>query len=257
MKKRLINWIIKVRNKILFRLGNGTSGIWGLNHGEEWEDATFDTILFHWIMKNPLRQAVKLMPDIPQPWLDGLTGTQRLLYEIGKEKWYDCDKSQNRKDQFWKPFLYALILWQHDEVMEPFDRVFYEVLTKRDEFFIRVDRLDPANWYMDDNPKKPFETDIKKSDCGTRQGRIQRIEMEDPAVRYNTIMPDKVIVLEERPARNFVCLRKPDGALYYVLINRHKYIQTVGGGYGFAVLGRHDVLLDAIMAAQKIEELKE
>jgi hypothetical protein len=250
MKQQVFSWLIKIRNRILKWIATSDQ-ITGLNKSPEWDAANVETILFHWIMKNPLRQAVKLMPDIPQPWLDGLTGTQRILYEIGKEKWYDCDKSQNRIDQFWKPFCYALVLWQHDEVMEPFDRLFYEVLAKRDDFFIRVDRLDPDNWYMDDNPKI-----TPKPHIGS-QGRCQRIEMEDPAVRYDTLMPDKVIVLEERPARNFVCLRKPNGALYYVMINRHKYIQTVGGGYGFAVIGRHDVLLDAIMAAQKIEELKE
>ena len=257
MKQQFFDWLIRVRNRILRWIATSDK-ITGLNGKPDWDAANFETIMFHWIMKNPLRQAVKLMPDIPQPWLDGLTGSRRMLYEIGKEKWHDCDKSQNRKDQFWKPFCYALVLWQHDEVMEPFDRLFYEILAKRDDFFIRVDRLDPNNWYMDVNPKiSPIFICPNHPRNGSHPGRCQRIEMEDPAVRYNTLFPDKVIVLEERPARNFVCLRKPDGALYYVLINRHKYIQTVGGGYGFAVLGRHDVLLDAIMAAQKIEELKE
>ena len=124
MKQQFFDWLIKIRNRILKRIATSDQ-ITGLNKSPEWDAANVETILFHWIMKNPLRQAVKLMPDIPQPWLDGLTGTRRILYEIGKEKWHDCDKSQNRIDQFWKPFCYALVLWQHVGILFHVDISFF------------------------------------------------------------------------------------------------------------------------------------
>ena len=238
--------LIRARNRVLRWIGEHGSAIWGLNKSPEWDAATPETIIFHWIMKNPLRQAVRLMPDIPDRWMAELTGSQKLLYEIGKEMWKDCDRSQNRVDQFWKPFCFVLVLWHRDEVAEPFDRLLYEVLRRRDEFYISIDRQDPTHWYMDNNPKLPDK----------RGGRVMRIESEDPPVRFDTLNPDKVIVLLERPARNFVTLRNPDCSLYFVMLNRHEFIRPETGGYAFAVVGREDTLINASMHGQRIEEQK-
>jgi hypothetical protein len=235
-------WIIRTRNHVLRWFGTMDT-IDGLNTGPEWESASFNTILFHWIMKEPLRKLVRLMPDIPQSWIDNLTGTQRLIYEIAREKWYGCDKSEERREKLWKPFLFALIFWQQDEAAEIFDPVFYEILRRRDEFFIPVGRLDPANWYMDHNPGIPENG----------PGRQLNIALEDPPVRFDTLAWRDSVVLLERPARGFICHQDPDGKSLYTVINRFAGERATGPGYWYPIVTCTDSLMDAAQKAQEIE----
>lgn len=239
---KLKAYLIKLRNRLLWWFGT-VDVIDGLNTGEELNKASFNTVLFHWIMKEPLRKLIRLMPDIPQSWIDNLTGSQRLLYEIAKEKWYDCDKSDERREKLWKPFLFALVFWQQDEAAEPFDRILYEVLRRRDEFFIQSGRLDPANWYMDHNPGIP--------DHGP--GRVLSIALEDPAVRFDSLT-DKTsgMVLLERPARGFIYIPCKNGPLYMV-IDRFDGKKTPEGGYQYPIIDYFDSLIDATRKAQEIE----
>lgn len=234
--------LIRLRNRLLRWFGT-IDVIDGLNTGPEWERATFDTVLFHWIMKEPLRRMVRLMPEIPQSWIDSLTGSQRLLYDIAKECWYDCDRNGERREKLWKPFLFALVFWQQDEAAEPFDRLLYEVLRRRDEFYIQVGRQDPSNWYMDHNPGIP--------DNGP--GRRLHISLEDPPVRYDTLTRDDAIVLLERPGRGFVCLRDEAGKPLYTLINRFQYVRLPTGGYQYTITGKTGSLYEATNMAQEIE----
>lgn len=234
--------IIKARNRLLKWLGDGST-ITGLNWEEEWNVATFDTVLFHWVMKEPLRRMVQLMPDIPQSWIDNLTGSQRLLYEIAKETWYDCDRSGERREKLWKPFVFALIFWGNDEAGEPFDRLIYEVLQRRDEFYIQSGRLDPANWYMNHNPGIP--------DNGP--GRRMHISLEDPAVRYDTLNSPDTLVLLERPSRGFVCLRDVGGKPVYTVFNRFQYTKLPTGGYQYTIAGKTGSLYEATTMANVIE----
>jgi hypothetical protein len=231
-----------MRNRLLYWFGTDDV-IDGLNTGPEWEKASFNTVLFHWIMKEPLRKMVRLMPDIPQSWIDNLTGSQRLLYEIAKECWYDCDGNEERRDKLWKPFLFALIFWQQDEAAEPFDRLLYEVLRRRDEFYIQSGRLDPANWYMEHNPGIP--------DNGP--GRRMHISLEDPPVRFDTLYSPDTIVLLERPGRGFVCLRDAEGKPLYTLFNRFQYTKLPTGGYQYAIAGKTAALYEATNMANVIE----
>ena len=60
----LKTWLIRVRNRLLWWFGT-VDVIDGLNTQEEIDKASFNTVLFHWIMKEPLRHMVRLMPDIP------------------------------------------------------------------------------------------------------------------------------------------------------------------------------------------------
>jgi hypothetical protein len=237
---------IKLRNRLLWWFGT-VEVIDGLNTTPELEKATFNTVLFHWIMKEPLRKIIRLMPDIPQSWIDNLTGSQRLLYEIAKECWYDCDKSGARRDQLWKPFLFVLIYWQQDEAAEPFDRILYEVLRRRDEFYIQSGRLDPLNWYMEHNPAIPA------NEYGRTNGRRMHISLEDPAVRFDTLTRDDVIVLLERPARGFVCLRDAEGKPLYTVINRFEYTKLPEGGYQYVIAGKTAALYEATNMANAIE----
>ena len=239
-------YLIKQRNRLLWWFG--TKGdIDGLNTGEEWQKASFNTVLFHWIMKEPLRKLVRLMPDIPQSWIDNLTGSQRLLYDIAKEKWYDCDKSDERREKLWKPFLFMLVFWMQDEAAEPFDRVLYEILNNRDQFYIAAGRLDPNNWYMNNNPA------IVPDEYGRTHGRRMHISLDDPAVRFDTLTSDDVIVLLERPARGFVCLRDAEGKPLYTVINRFNYTKLPEGGYRYAIAGKTTALYEATNMANAIE----
>ena len=233
---------IKLRNRLLWWFGTNEV-IDGLNTGPEWERATFNTVLFHWIMKEPLRKLVRLMPDIPQSWINNLTGSQRLLYEIAKESWYDCDKSDERREKLWKPFLFALVFWHEDEAAEPFDRILYEVLRRRDEFYIWSGRLDPANWYMDHNPAIP--------DNG--HGRRMHISLEDPSVRFDTLYSPDTLVLLERPGRGFVCLRDEEGNPLYTVFNRFEYVKLPTGGYQYKIAGKTGSLYEATNMANAIE----
>ena len=238
--------LIKMRNRLLYWFGTDDV-IDGLNTGPEWEKASFNTVLFHWIMKEPLRKLVRLMPDIPQSWIDNLTGSQRLLYDIAKEKWYDCDKSDERREKLWKPFLFMLVFWMQDEAAEPFDRVLYEVLKRRDQFYIASGRLDPNNWYMNKNPA------IAPDEYGRTHGRRMHISLEDPAIRFDTLTRDDVIVLLERPARGFVCLRDAEGKPLYTVINRFNYTKLPEGGYQYAIAGKTAALYEATNMANVIE----
>lgn len=239
--------LIKLRNRVLWWFGT-VDVIDGLNTNPELDKATFNTVLFHWIMKEPLRKIIKLMPDIPQSWIDNLTGSQRLLYEIAKECWYDCDKSGARREQLWKPFLFVLIYWHQDEAAEPFDRVLYEVLRRRDEFYIWSGRLDPANWYMEHNPAIPMN-----ESNGRTNGRRLHISLEDPAVRYDTLHSPDTLVLLERPGRSFVCLRDAEGKPQYTLFNRFEYVKLPTGGYQYRIIGRTGSLYEATNMAESIE----
>jgi hypothetical protein len=238
----LKTWLIRVRNRLLWWFGT-VDVIDGLNTGPEWERASFNTVLFHWIMKEPLRHMVRLMPDIPQSWINNLTGTQKILYEIAKEKWYNKDQSEERKGKFWKPFLFALIFWQQDEAGEFFDAIFYEVLRRRNEFFIQAGRLDPDNWYMDHNPGIP--------DNGP--GRQLCIALEDPAIRYDTLKSKSRIVLIERPGRGFVCLKGKNGKPMYSVFNRFKCTPIISGGYEYKIVAQTQLLYEATMKSSEIE----
>ena len=232
----------KLRNKILSSFG-GKSEITGLNTGSEWEKASYDTILFHWIMKNPLRKIVQMIPGIPQSWLDNLQGSPKVLYQIVKTSWYDCDQSEQRRDKMWKPFCYALVLWNNDEMMEFADRLLYETLSHPDRFYIQLGRLNPGYWYMDSNPKLP--------DGG--QGRLVNIFGDDPAVRFDTIHSTEALVLVERPARCFVCRWTVNMEPEYVLINRYSYERTGDGGYQYQIVGVTGDLMEATKRAQELE----
>ncbi|MFA5715671.1 MAG: hypothetical protein WC998_08020 [Candidatus Paceibacterota bacterium] len=244
--------LIKFRNKILKWMG--TSGdIDGLNWTPEWEKASTATIMFHWLMKEPLRKMVQIMPDIPQAWIDNLTGNQKILYDIAKECWYDCDQSNERREKLWKIWVYGLIFWHQDEAAEPFDRLLYEILNNRDRFFIQTGRLDPMNWYMDHNPGISPSPMLYDKTLITDAGRRLHISLDDPAVRFDTLTRDDVIVLLERPARGFVCLRDAEGKPLYTVINRFQYTKLPTGGYQYNIAGKTAALYEATNMANAIE----
>jgi len=245
-------YLIKLRNRLLKWMG--TSGdIDGLNWTPEWEKASTSTIMFHWIMKEPLRKMVRIMPDIPQAWIENLTGNQKILYDIAKECWYDCDQSNERREKLWKPFLYFLVLWQQDEMAEVTDRIFYEILQNRDRFFIQSGRLDPMNWYMDHNPGIAPGPLLYDKNIETDAGRRLHISLEDPAVRFDTLTRGDMIVLLERPARNFVCLKSADGNPLYTVFNRFQYTKLPEGGYQYTIAGKTGSLYEATNMADAIE----
>lgn len=220
----------------------GSGEIQGVNSQPDWLKANFDSVLMHWIMKEPLRKLIRLLPDVPQRWLDDLTGSQRLIYEIAKEKWFDCDDNRQRKDKMWKPLLYWLCIWQNDEMAEFMDRLLYEVVTRRNELYIPLGRLDPKNWYMDRNPKL------------NTGGRAINLFNEDPEVRYDTLWRDDLLVLIERPGKNFICRKDADGKTYYSILNRDEFVRTSDGGYGYALLKNTYSLPDAVQQAWQIEK---
>ena len=186
-------FLLKIRNKILFHLAQGGKDeIEGINTQEQYDAAGYDSILFHVIMKWPLREIIRVLPDIPEKWIENLTGSRKLMYQIGKDCWYDVDGNAERKQKLWKPFLYFLVLWQNDEVLEPADRVLYEVLKRRDQFYINLGNLDPINWWMNNNPRL----------ADNKAGRCACIFSEDPEIRWDSIS-QRSIVLANPPRRNF------------------------------------------------------
>ena len=238
--KRLYN----IRHRIL-RWAIGSGQITGINTGEDWDKAAFDSVMIHWIMKEPLRRLIRMLPDVPDHWLDQLTGSRKLLYEICKEQWYDNGDNRHRLDKMWKPFLYFIVIWQFDEMMEFVDKVLLEVLRRRDDFYINGGRQFPGLWYMDHNPK-----------FGGSGGRAMNILTEDPDIRYDTLYADDVIVLVEQPKQNFVCRTDLTGNIYYSVLDRTEYIRTTDGGYAYAIKDTVHDLVGAAMKGAEIEQEK-
>jgi len=236
--------LLKLRNRFLYHLAS-KNAINGINNQEEWDEAGYDSILFHAIMKWPLREIVRILPDIPQAWIDNLTGSRKLLYQIAKKEWYNNDDNSQRRAKLWKPFLYFLILWQNDETMEPADKLLYEVLKHRDEFYINLNRQDPANWYMDTNPAMK------------QHGRVLGLFSEDPEIRYNTVNQPfgyDLITTFPQPTRNFICIRNPDGSPGYLIIDRFSYSLEEDGGFTYHVMGNMTDQISAAMLAAKVEK---
>lgn len=237
---------LKLRNKILMYLG-GRSEITGVNTGPEIDEASYDTLLFHWIMKEPVRYAVQMMPEIPQAWIENLTGSRKRLYEISKAYWHDVDGNSARLSKLWKPFIYFIVLWENDEVTEPADRVLYEMLKRRGEFYINLDRQDPGNWYRDSNPLLP----------NNRNGRVQCIFREDPEIRFDSLTEllsgGSSIVTRTRPDRNFICIRERNGEHVYLMINRWRFVREDDGGYRYDVISKKTDQIEAATLGAKIE----
>jgi hypothetical protein len=237
--------LLKLRNILLHHLA-GKTRITGINTQEQWDEAGYDSILFHAIMKWPLREIVRVLPDIPLAWINNLTGTRKHLYEIVKKEWYDNDQNAERKAKLWKPFLYFLVLWENDEVLEPADRVFCETLKRRDEFYINLARQDPANWYMDRNPALP----------DNQPGRVKNLFNEDPAIRFDTLNQlygyDSIVTLG-KPDRNFICIRDQEGKPRYLIINRHDFTTEPDGGFRYRVIDIIDDQIQAAMLGMKIQ----
>jgi len=232
---------LRFRNKVLEWLG-GRQKIHGINTPEDWAEANYDSILFHWLMKEPLRQIVRLLPDIPQGWIDGLTGSRRTLYEIAKESWYDVDGNAQRKEKLWKPFLYFLVLWENDEILEPADKVLYEMLCRRNEFYINLARQDPANWYMDRNPG-----------LDGSHGRVRNLFAEDPAIRFDSLASRTSFVMLTLPERNFICVRNQEGPVYLVF-DRSEFSIEPDGGRRYTVKSCTTDMLTAVQAGVRVEK---
>jgi hypothetical protein len=218
--------MIRARNKFLQTLG-GKHEIKGLNSASNWETGSYDTILFHWIMKNPLRQIIKAMPGIPQAWIDNLTGPSKTFYEIGKHVWYDSDHNAERREKMWKPFQYFCVLWDVDDMAEFCDRILFECLSHPERFFISVPRLDPENWYIDG------------------RGRRVKVWSYDPRVRFDYLFPDSSIIVESKPSRDFIYLIDRVGDPYYAILDLQSCSPVKEGGYSYNIVKKTPHLINA------------
>ena len=225
---------IKLRNRMICK----SPQIDPLNVAKEYEEASLDTLLFHHIMKGPLRQFIKMLPDIPDDWISGLTGNRKVMYETIKAKWYDVDDNQERREKFWKPFLFFLCYWEYDTAGEFIEASLFEVLERRWDYYFKCDKLDPTHWYSD-----------KKG------GRIIKSTWNDPAVSYSSIVDlslglKTTIKLESKPLCNAVGVPL-DGVWHYVIIDKEK--ELLDGSLLFEVVAIHTDLGKALEQAFVIE----
>lgn len=214
-----------------------------LNVTEEYEKASLDTLLFHHIMKGPMRRFIQLLPDIPDNWIAGLTGNRRVMYETIKAGWYDVDGNQERRDKFWKPFLFFLCYWEYDTAGEFIEKSLYDVLERRWDFFIKCDRLDPSHWYHDNNP-------ANGEGC-----RIIKSSWNDPAVSYRSLVdlsidPPYTIGLETEPTCNAVGVYLK-GEWHYVILG--KRYELFDGSLEYEILAVYTDVGEALEHAFRIE----
>lgn len=247
----LILWItrqyIKLRN--WFTRSASDVDLKPLNTGGEWNKANLDTLIFHWIMKEPMRKFIRMLPDIPANWINGLTGNRKVMYDTIKSGWYDIDGNQERKDKFWKPFLFFLCYWEYDTAGEFIEKALYDVLEQQKNFYFKCDRLDPKNWYYDKNPQNG-------ESC-----RVMKFSSADPAVAYGTLkkFSDKtifnpetnLIMLQTKPHNNSIGIFV-DGVWQYVVFDKRREIIKGSGLY--EVEGVYDNIADMTEHAFRIEE---
>lgn len=124
-------------------------GITPLNTVEEFEQASPDTLAFHWLIKKPLRHIVRAI-KVPEKWLDRLTGNPRILYRIVCDSYLAHEKQGWRRDTL-KPIIeFGLCLYSFDNnYREVFDSLLSRVIQARGSFEFDHHQINPDNWFQD------------------------------------------------------------------------------------------------------------
>lgn len=210
-------------------------GIDPLNKDEDWQKATKDTVLFHWLLKKPLRYAAKSI-KVPGSWLNQLTGNQRVLYEIIRDEYFDREKQAWRRDTLKPLFEYGLCLYGFDNnYTEVLDYLLHLVIENREKFVFDRNQINPDNWYQDG------------------RGRIEF----DQNRRFNILSQTETHLVSDQPINScVVSVVGKDGlnGLHYVALDLVKFEVPYPGIYVYPILARGLTVLEVAPALIKKEK---
>lgn len=147
-------------NKCLMKLGEDPSAIDGLNTDKQWKTGSTATLMFHWVMKNPLRKACRMI-IIPDTWIENLTGNRKLLWKIIDSYYVQNENQKHRRNLVVPAAKYALCLAEYDgNYAEIVDVILLGIVKNHELFKFDNWQLNPENWYRDDTGHR-----LIKEDC--------------------------------------------------------------------------------------------
>jgi hypothetical protein len=136
---------------------NYVRGMKPLNSPEDYAAAGWKEYRFHIIEKTLLNQVLIRIPvPSPEEWPKLLTGPRAQLAEFLRDEYFRYEKQARRRLILTRVFWFVLRQWEADDnYTEVFDFQLYRMFTRKGLKFGFTDpsKLDPANWYMDSNPK--------------------------------------------------------------------------------------------------------
>lgn len=157
MKSRFWQWVSGATGRYRQPSGDYIRGMKPLNNAADFAASGWKEYRFHIIEKTLLNQVLVRIPcPPPEEWPGLLTGPRVQVAEFLLEEYFRYEKQQRRRLILTRVFWYILKQWEADDnYTEVFDFQLYRMFTKKGLKFGFPDpsKLDPANWYMDSNPK--------------------------------------------------------------------------------------------------------
>ncbi len=206
----------------------GFDGITALNTADEWEHASRDTLLFHWLFKWPI-VALALWIRVPRTWIDQLDGNYRVLYDTAKATYFDQERQGRRKAILWPLIEFALCKCafddNFDEVAQP---LLSAIIASRDRLVFDPNIVNPDNWYQDG------------------RGRI-RVETSHDPVRIHAIT-DTELVVDRDLGGKVISVTGADGAASYLAIDLAGAVTLYPGIVVYPIVARGASVLDVAPA---------
>ena len=212
------------RLQLRLRMFDEFQGITPLNTVEEFEQASPDTLAFHWLIKKPLRYIVRSI-SVPQHWLDRLDGNPRILYRIVCDTYLANERQGWRRDTLKPIFEFGLCLYAFDNnYREVFDSLLARFIQARASFQFDRHQINPDNWYQDG------------------RGRIE-VEQSKPFVVLS--LSDTAVVLDRIIDNQIITTYGKDGAnVQYIALDLAGRIEPYPDIYVYPILARGASVLD-------------
>lgn len=157
IRSRFWIWIARRTDKYRQPRENFVCGMKALNCPEDYAAAGWKEYRFHIVEKTLLNQVLIRIPcPPPEDWPVIFTGPRAQLATFLLEEYFRYEKQQRRRLIMARVFWFVLKQWEGDDnYTEVFDFLLYRMFTRKGLKFGFTDpaKLDPANWYMDSNPK--------------------------------------------------------------------------------------------------------
>lgn len=137
---------------------SGFGGITPLNNVAEWDNASPDTLAFHWWLKRPLRLAARAI-RVPDTWIARLEGNAAALWDIIDRVYLQNEKQAWRRAILEPIAKFAVCLLSFDNNYgEVGDAVLAGIIREREKFVFNPSQINPDNWYQDGRGRVELNT---------------------------------------------------------------------------------------------------
>lgn len=159
-----------IRGRILYRIARFTHGIrfydikrtenlegmHSLQYGASYDTADFRAIFYHLIQKTAVHFVLRMIrTPLPEQWPRIFTGSRKSMAEFLLKEYFPYERQRRRGIVLEKVlYLYLKTCEVDTNYAEVNDALLYRLLTQKGHkfFFDNPAALDPANWFMDNNP---------------------------------------------------------------------------------------------------------